>query len=171
MTAEELLDLLAELANVPSEDADSLSALDHGLQCAAELLARRPEDVGLQLAGLVHDIGHQFGHDEDHAMVGAEQVRPALGDRVAALVGAHVTAKRYLVTSEPTYRFGLSEDSVRSLELQGGRLSPEEERRYLSSPHAADATALRRADDAAKVRGRKVPSLDAWVSVLRNGAR
>ena len=45
MTADELVELLRAMADLPSGEADSLSALDHGLQCAAELAAVRPDDV------------------------------------------------------------------------------------------------------------------------------
>ena len=59
-TLEELLELLESLAAVPGE-ADALSELDHGLQCAYELSRVRPDDEELQIAGLVHDVGHRFG--------------------------------------------------------------------------------------------------------------
>jgi len=166
MTAGELVELLRAMAELPSGEADSLSALDHGLQCAAGLAMARPDDVELALAGLVHDVGHRFGSDEDHARLGAEEVRPALGDRIADLVGAHVMAKRYLVASEPAYRGTLSPDSTRTLALQGGALSTEEVRAFLLSPWALDAVALRRADEAAKVPGRSVPTLGHWIPHL-----
>ena len=38
-------------------------------------------------------------------MLGAETVRRLLGERVAGLVEAHVPAKRYLVTTDASYRF------------------------------------------------------------------
>ena len=90
----ELLQLLEALGSVPSEDIDGLSELDHGLQCAHRLARRRPLDIELQLAGLVHDVGHQFGPDDRHGEIGGDLLRPLLGERVAALVAAHVPAKR-----------------------------------------------------------------------------
>ena len=72
VTLLELLDLLTALAAVPSEETPGLSELDHGLQCAFALATRHPFDRELQLAGLVHDIGHRFGPDETHGAVGAE---------------------------------------------------------------------------------------------------
>lgn len=171
MTLDELLDLLVELGSLPSGEDDALSALDHGLQCAHELVGMRPDDLELQVAGLVHDIGHEFGPDDEHGRLGAEQVRPALGDRIASLVEAHVPAKRYLVSADPSYNSALSATSVRTLGLQGGGMSPRELGEFLSAPHSTDAVVLRRADDAAKVPGRTVPSLEQWIPVLRRFAR
>jgi predicted HD phosphohydrolase len=170
VTLPELVDLLAALASAPSEETPGLSELDHGLQCAFELATLRPSDPELQLAGLVHDIGHRFGPDETHGVLGAERVRGLLGDRVAGLVEAHVPAKRYLVATDSSYRARLSSESTRTLGVQGGPLAPDEVASFLSWPHAADAIALRRADEAAKVPGRQVPPLDHWVPKLRDAA-
>jgi predicted HD phosphohydrolase len=170
MTLPELLDLLASMASESSEETAGLSDLDHGLQCAFELARARPDDPELQLAGLVHDIGHRFGPDEDHGVLGAERVRELLGDRVAGLVEAHVPAKRYLVTTDASYRSQLSAESTRTLAVQGGVLGADELSSFMSCRYAADALELRRADDAAKVPGRSVTTLDHWVPVLREVA-
>ena len=103
MTLPELLELLASMGSDPSEETSGLSELDHGLQCAFELAEAHPGDRELAVAGLVHDIGHRFGPDDRHGVLGAEQVRAVLGERVAGLVEAHVPAKRYLVTTDATY--------------------------------------------------------------------
>ncbi len=168
MTLHELLEVLEAMASEPSEDTPGLSELDHGLQCAFELARSHPDDRQLQLAGLVHDIGHRYGPDEHHGVLGAQRVRGLLGHRVADVVAGHVPAKRYLVATDPSYRGWLSTESTRTLGLQGGPLSPDEMASFLSGPHAHDAVALRRADEAAKVPGRRVPALAHWVPVLRD---
>ncbi len=170
MTLPELLEVLESMASELSEDTEGLSELDHGLQCAFELARVRPADPELQLAGLVHDIGHRYGPDDRHGVLGAQRVRTLLGDRVAGLVEGHVPAKRYLVTTDASYRARLSSVSTRTLGVQGGPLSPDEMASFLSGPHAADAVELRRADDAAKVPGRRVPPLAHWVPVLADVA-
>jgi len=170
VTLGELLVVLESMGSEPSEETRGLSELDHGLQCAFELERDRPRDRELQLAGLVHDIGHRYGPDEQHGVLGAQVVRDLLGDRVAALVEGHVPAKRYLVATDVSYRSKLSAESTRTLGVQGGPLSPHEIESFLSSPSAADAVELRRADDAAKVPGRAVPPLAHWVPVLRDMA-
>jgi predicted HD phosphohydrolase len=170
VTLAELVDLLASLGSVASEETTGLSELDHGLQCAFDLQTLRPHDRELQLAGLVHDIGHRFGPDETHGALGAERVRGLLGDRVAGLVEAHVPAKRYLVATDASYRSRLSSESTRTLGVQGGPFGPDAVASFLSGPLAADAIALRRADEAAKVPGRAVPPLAHWVPLLRDAA-
>jgi predicted HD phosphohydrolase len=166
VTLPELLDLLSSLSEAPGE-REGLSELDHGLQCAHELSLTHPKDKELQVAGLVHDIGHQFASDQDHGRYGAERVRSLLGDRVAALVELHIPAKRYLVATDPTYRAALTDVSVVSLGIQGGVMSSDEVETFLSLPWASDAVALRRADDAAKVVGQVVPPLEKWLPMLQ----
>jgi predicted HD phosphohydrolase len=144
--------------------------LDHGLQTAAILRSTHPGDFELQVAGLVHDIGHTLGprRDDVHAEVAASFVLPVMGERVAELVRLHVPAKRYLVTTEPRYRDGLDEGSRASLENQGGSMSSDEILAFEDEPFGADAVVLRRADEAGKVPGRAVPGLEAWLSPLRS---
>lgn len=167
MNSDELVALLERMGDEPSDEEQGLSALDHGLQCAWELSRTHPDDIGLALAGLVHDVGHAFGPDEEHDRLGAAFVRAALGDRAAWLVGAHVVAKRYLVATDPTYEAQLSATSIRTLALQGGALDGPDVERFARHPHAADALALRRADEAAKIPGRAVPPLERWVPDLQ----
>lgn len=166
MTLDELIEVLQGLAGVPSEDG-GYSELDHGLQCAAELRRRAPEDLGLQLAGLVHDIGHRYADDAGHGRAGARMVAPLLGPRVGRLVEAHVPAKRYLVATDPAYVTGLSRVSTETLVAQGGAMTRAEIEAFRSAPGWADAVTLRRADDAAKRPGRRVPDLGHWLPLLR----
>lgn len=165
---DELVSFLASLDGVfdaPAPYGDPVDLLSHGLQCAAVLREQRPEDLGLQIAGLVHDVGHACGADDpDHARVGGEVVRPVLGDRVADLVGLHVAAKRYLAATED---YELSEASRLSLERQGSAMRADEQERFLALPAAQDAIALRRADEAAKVVGLAVLGLERWEQVMR----
>jgi predicted HD phosphohydrolase len=148
---------------------DVIDVLSHSLQCAAVLRARAPQDLELQVAGLVHDIGHLLvpGDADGHGRHGADAVRPLLGARVADLVELHVPAKRYLVTTDAAYRSTLSRGSVHTLSLQGGRMTPPEVRAFEAHPSSADAVTLRRADEDAKVPGRSVPGLDSWRPTLQ----
>jgi predicted HD phosphohydrolase len=161
-----------------SDDAD-VSLLEHGLQCAHRLAHERPGDLALQVAGLVHDLGWlepdgRGGWTVDmaarHDRVAAALVEPVLGGRVAALVGGHVAAKRYLVATDPRYRDDLSERSRETLGFQGEAMAPGEVAAFDRRADRDDLLVLRRADDAAKVPGAAVPGLDAWLAALEQVA-
>ena len=152
-------------------DGDPIDILEHGLQCAHILAQRSPDDVGLQVAGLVHDVGHVVVPNDPtapvaHGEIGAKYVRPLLGERVAQLTALHVPAKRYLVATDPAYGGRLSDGSTVSLAMQGGAMAPEEVGAFEADPRGADAANLRRADEAAKVIGRTVPALESWIPAL-----
>ncbi len=157
---------LAKMAAEPCEDC-GLSELEHGLQCAAELKAAAPEDVELQAAGLLHDVAYGQSYAETHHRVGADALLDLFGKRVGQLVALHVDAKRYLVTTDPTYRSRLSPVSVETLALQGGVMSAEEIAAFEAEDHWRDGLKLRKADEAAKTPGRSVPGLDTWRPILR----
>jgi predicted HD phosphohydrolase len=171
-----LLGLLETAADVNDE---GLSILDHGLQCAHLLAAEHPDDVELQVAGLVHDLGWlergpddrmRMRPDAAHDARGARLVAPLLGSRVARLVGGHVTAKRYLVVTDPSYRALLSPGSAATLEFQGGDLEAGAMRAFAASLDRDDIVTLRRADERAKVPGASVPGLARWRSRLEQVA-
>ena len=147
--------------------------LDHGLQTAAVLRASHPDDLELQVAGLVHDLGHVLPPRDTalHGVIAGDFVRGVLGDRVAALVRLHVPAKRYLVTVEPAYRDELDVGSIYSLEVQGATMSPDEVTEFEAEPDHLDAIVVRRADEAAKVHGLSVDPLDVWVPILLQRGR
>ncbi|HEY4397113.1 MAG TPA: HD domain-containing protein [Acidimicrobiia bacterium] len=153
-------------------DAEDVDLLAHGLQCAALVADVAPHDHELQIAGLVHDVGTVLWPDRPrtHARAGAAAVANLLGERVAWLVGHHDEAKRYLVTIEPGYATRLSPASVRTLEVQGGRLDDTERAQLDAAPWLTDVLTMRRADDDAKVPGREVPDLAHWRPVVEGVA-
>ncbi|CAN5251679.1 HD domain-containing protein [soil metagenome] len=148
--------------------AERVSALDHHLQCAHQLRLEHPEDPELQVAGLVHDVGHVLapGAEAGHGRIGAHAVCALLGKRVARLVELHVPAKRYLTAIDPDYRRRLSPASTATLIAQGGTMDPDEVAAFGTDPDASAALVLRSADEAAKVPGLATPDLEAWVPVL-----
>jgi predicted HD phosphohydrolase len=157
-------------ASRAADDEGGLSILEHCLQCAALLAAAHPDDVELQVAGLVHDLGWlertpggwTLRFDAAHDGDGRGLVEGLLGARVGRLVGGHVAAKRFLLATDPTYRALLSARSETTLEFQGGVMAPDEVEEFAAWPESDDLVILRRADDAAKVRGKVVPGLDTW---------
>jgi predicted HD phosphohydrolase len=170
LRVDELVDLLATVG--PTRQLSPqvpVSQLDHALQTAALLERDHPDDLELAVAGLVHDLGHLLpgGTDEAHAGDGADAVRGALGERVAAIVALHVEAKRYLVGVEGGYDDELSADSVISLRRQGGSLGAAAADAFARLPLAGAAVTLRRADDHGKAEGLLVRPLEWWVPRLQ----
>jgi phosphonate degradation associated HDIG domain protein len=105
----------------------------------------------LVAAALLHDVGHlREASDSKHGDAGARWLSQWFGAAVTEPVRLHVAAKRYLCATEPGYFGLLSPESVRTLALQGGPLTPEEVAAFESLPYARDAVAVRRWDDEAK---------------------
>src|SRR5262245_57166340 len=161
-SVDELVELLARGSAV--RDEPELDGLAHALQCAAILRAEHPDDAELAVAGLVHDIS-DIAHPDDHTdhdRRGAALVEQLLGPRVARLVGAHVVAKRYLVTTDPAYRGQLSRRSIETLAAQGDALADTELAALSADPDRDAILELRRADERAKDPNARVPGLDSW---------
>jgi predicted HD phosphohydrolase len=165
-TLDSLLDLLA--ASAGHADEEDVDLLAHALQCAQRLREVAPDDVELQVSGLVHDLGTVLVPDapDRHARIGAEAVRPLLGARVARLVAGHADAKRYLVAVNASYRAALSARSTVTLAAQGGPLDARAADAFARGRDAGALVALRRADDGAKIPGAVTGGLDTWRPVI-----
>ena len=83
--------------------------------------------------------------------------------RVLGAIAHHVDAKRYLCFARPEYYQSLSEDSKRSLELQGGVFDQEAAHRFLARPGAAEAVRVREWDDKAKSPEEQTPPLSHFL--------
>lgn len=143
-----------------------VTQLAHACQCAG-LLARRGAPDTLVVAGLLHDVGW-FTGERDHAAAGAALCRASgLPPEVSEPVRLHVAAKRFLCGVDETYMSLLSEASRRTLRRQGGVFSPDEQAAFSAEPFFADAVALRRADEAAKVPGAPAPSFAELARLAR----
>jgi phosphonate degradation associated HDIG domain protein len=166
---------LLESGGAEAYFGEPVTVLEHCLQ-AAWFVQREGAESTLIAAALLHDLGHLLhregedvaarGLDTQHEELGVT----ALGDHLPASVldpiRLHVAAKRYLCSAEPGYLAALSPSSVESLALQGGPMSAAESETFLALPYARQALTLRRADDAAKVRGLEVPRLDAYRELI-----
>jgi gamma-butyrobetaine dioxygenase len=122
----------------------------HMLQAAAlaEAAGADPSQVA---AALLHDIGHLRNEtDSRHGSAGAEWLSQWFGAEVTEPVRLHVSAKRYLCAAEPGYFELLSDESVRTLEHQGGPMTAAEAAAFEALPFAKTAVAVRRWDDEAK---------------------
>ncbi len=105
--------------------------------------------------------------DDHHESLGARWLAPRFGPRIARAVALHVVAKRYQCTVDAGYHDLLSDASRRSLQIQGGPLTPAEVERFSRNPAFRDALDVRHVDELAKS---EVPSpldLDAFVPVMK----
>ena len=187
--AERLIEALGRAATrVYAPGAEVVSQLEHALQCA-DLAEQRGADEELILACLLHDVV-RFAADpaliadrarpttpalecaRGHHDVGADLIAPWVSERVTWCVRMHADAKRYLCATDPGYHARLSAVSQRTLIMQGGVMTEPEATAFARQSWAADAIALRRWDDEAKVAGKPAtPLVDRAALVRRLFAR
>jgi predicted HD phosphohydrolase len=108
--------------------------------------------------------------DDVHQYAALPFLRGLFGERVLGGIQLHVDAKRYLCATRTGYHDALSEDSKRSLKLQGGTFTAEQAQAFIARPGAADAVRLRIWDDLAKTAGAPTPSLSHFMSRARRCA-
>jgi phosphonate degradation associated HDIG domain protein len=154
---------------------EGVSQLEHALQTA-----QRAEEAGagdeLITAALLHDLGHLLnlqgatptarGIDDQHQYFSIPFLRPVFPAAVVEAIRLHVDAKRALCALEPDYYEALSEDSKRSLTLQGGIFSRRETEAFLAKPFAENAMRVRRWDDAAKVAGEQTRPIGHYLEIV-----
>lgn len=155
-TPHEIVELYARKGGL-AYPGEAVTQLQHAWQCA-QLAARAGATPALRLAAWLHDIGHLYadepgattlaGIDARHESRGAAALRPLFGD------------------GRGGYFARLSEVSVRSLALQGGPMSKEEQARFEAQPFFQDALRLRAWDDAGKVGDWAMPDTEAVLAEL-----
>ena len=147
------IDALAELFAGPGARdylGEAVTIGEHMRQAGA-LAEAAGAAAPLVAAALLHDVGHLLGEsDARHGSGGARWLSQWFGLAVTEPVRLHVAAKRYLCATEPGYLELLSSESVRTLALQGGPMTPEQAAAFEALPGARDAVAVRRWDDEAK---------------------
>ena len=159
---------------------EGVTQLEHALQ-AAELAEKEGAGDALVTAAFLHDLGHLLnlqgdtpsarGIDDQHQYFAIPFLRPLFPPAVIEPIRLHVDAKRALCALDPGYHDTLSEDSKRSLELQGGVFTPEEAAAFMAKPYAADAMRVRRWDDRAKVAGATTPPIVHYLSIVSRCAK
>ena len=153
---------------------EPVTQLEHALQ-SASLAEQEGAGEALVTAAFLHDLGHLLnlqgdtptarGIDDQHQYYAIPFIRPLFPAEVVEPIRLHVDAKRALCALEAAYYEGLSEDSKRSLTLQGGIFSRGEMDAFMAKPHAAEAIRLRRWDDRAKVAGAATPSIGHYLEI------
>ena len=147
---------------------EPVTQLEHALQ-SAYLAENDGADDELVTAALLHDLGHLLhdlgetpslrGVDDVHQYRAIPFLRGLFGDGVLNAIKLHVDAKRFLCAIQPEYYAQLSDDSKRSLLLQGGVFSEEAAANFIRQAGAEQAVQLRLWDDMAKTAGLETPSL------------
>ncbi|OJJ41769.1 hypothetical protein ASPWEDRAFT_23831 [Aspergillus wentii DTO 134E9] len=157
---------------------EQITQLEHSLQCAN--LARQSPKYGndkeVVLAALLHDAGRfipaaekmgsmvtpdgRYIGRQSHEVLGESYLRDlGFSEKICQLVGAHVMAKRDLVSTDQSYYDGLSETSKRTFVYQGGVFAPEQIQEAQKDPLLEAKLAVRRWDDSAKAADTVVPPL------------
>jgi phosphonate degradation associated HDIG domain protein len=163
---------------------EKVSQLEHMVQ-AAQLAEEQGYDEEVILAAFLHDIGHiseaakggetmsaSRGEMDgygiiDHEALGAEFLRgKGFSKKVARLVESHVEAKRYLTVKDPAYYDQLSEASKKTLEYQGGPMTPEEAAAFEQYPLFELIIQMRKWDEQAKVEQKPLPDLDHYRQMI-----
>ena len=147
---------------------EPVTQLEHALQ-AAYLAENEGADDELVTAALLHDLGHLLhdlgdtpslrGVDDVHQFRALPFLRGLFSDNVLNAIRLHVDAKRFLCATQPQYHARLSEDSKRSLLLQGGSFDDATAADFIRQPGAERAVQLRLWDDAAKTANLATPTL------------
>lgn len=156
---------------------EEVTQYEHAAQAA--LLAEAAEaDEELVAAAFLHDIGHLLPSDHpqehmegygrrDHEELAAEWLlERGFPQKVADLIANHVNAKRYLVYAKPGYYEQLSEASRKTLEFQGGVMTPLEADAFERHPLFNDFLQMRFWDEQAKETGRTLPDISYFTKIM-----
>ena len=158
---------------------EPVTQLQHALQ-SGFLGEQAGASDELVTAALLHDLGHMLhdlgetpsihGVDDVHQYRVLPFLRGLFPDSVINAIQRHVDAKRYLCAIRPEYHDSLSDDSKRSLKLQGGIFSKEEAAAFIAEAGAKDAVQLRLWDDLAKQPDLQTPGLSHYMQIARRCA-
>ena len=162
------IELLFARHGAAQYSGEPVTQLEHALQ-AAHFAEQSDAGDTLVTACLLHDLGHLLndqgetptlrGIDDTHQYFALPFLRGLFPDAVLDPIRLHVDAKRYLCHVDPGYHARLSDDSKRSLALQGGVFDAAAAAAFLAQPGAHDAVLLRQWDDLAKQADLATPSL------------
>ena len=155
---------LYELYGNSDYDGEPVSQTSHMIQCAMKAM-ENTEDVEIILAAFLHDIGHLLKHDQltelmgnygvvNHEWLGAQFLQErGFSERICIIVGMHVHAKRYMVTTDAGYAKKLSDASWETLQVQGGLMEENEVNQFKQHPFFNEIIYVRLWDEEAKHKG------------------
>lgn len=175
LTLSDIEQLFARRGN-EQYSGEPVTQLEHALQCAG-LAEVEGADDELVTAALLHDLGHLLhdlgetpslqGIDDVHQYRALPFLRGLFSEAVLDAIKLHVDAKRYLCAVRPGYFASLSDDSKRSLALQGGLFDGGQAEAFIAQRGAVQAARLREWDDRAKTPGLVTPPLSHFLERAR----
>lgn len=177
-TRENIVEFIAEIFERRGAEeylGEPVTMAEHMLQGAHLAEADGASDE-LVAAALLHDIGHftsEFGayspddtEDKHHDEAGGELLEHFFPPVIVECVRLHVSAKRYLCATDPTYFAKLSPASVHTLSLQGGPMSAAEVAQFRRNPFHNEAVQVRLWDEGGKIAGMKTKSFRDYMPLL-----
>lgn len=166
---ETLLELLVS-RGLNSYDGEQVTQLEHALQSAAQAFTNNlPEH--LIVSALFHDVGHLIYKNDNlwdnrHEYSGSALLKSYFPEIIWMPVFLHVTAKRYLSRDNEYYQ-SLSNESKRSLTLQGGKMNDIESIDFETNTYFNDAIYLRKCDDNAKTVGKTTNQVESYIPLIK----
>ena len=155
---------------------EKVTISEHMIQTAM-LAEKNHSSKSLICACLLHDYGHFVIEDPDllvsksidgkHENVGFDFLKDYFKPEVTEPIKLHVQAKRYLCKNK-SYWNTLSEASKVSLKLQGGIMSDNEAKKFVSLKFHEDAILLRKYDDEGKIPNIKMKKIEEYRNLINS---
>ena len=153
---------------------EKVTITEHMVQTAM-LAEQNHSSESLICACLLHDYGHFIIEDPNqlvsksidgkHENIAFNFLKNYFKPEVVEPIKLHVQAKRYLCRSKSYWNI-LSEASKTSLKLQGGIMSDNEAKKFISLKFHDDAILLRKYDDDGKVPNIKIKKIDDYQNLI-----
>ena len=155
---------------------EKVTMTEHKVQTAM-LAEQNNSSKSLICACLLHDYGHFIIEDPDYLVsksIDGKHEDVAFGflknyfkPEVFEPIKLHVQAKRYLCKNK-SYWNTLSEASKVSLKLQGGIMSDNEARKFVSLKFHEQAILLRKYDDEGKIPNIKMKKIEEYRNLINS---
>ena len=155
---------------------EKVTITKHMIQTAM-LAEQNHSSESLICACLLHDYGHFIIEDPDHLVskstdgkhedIAFNFLKNYFKPEVFEPIKLHVQAKRYLCRNK-SYWNTLSEASKVSLKLQGGIMSDDEAKKFVSLKFYDDAILLRKYDDEGKIPNIKMRKIEDYRNLINS---
>ena len=153
---------------------EKVTITEHMIQTAM-LAEQNHSSKSLICACLLHDYGHFIIEDPDqlvsksldgkHENIAFNFLKNYFKPEDVEPIKLHVQAKRYLCRNKPYWNI-LSEASKVSLKLQGGSMSDDEAKKFVSLKFHDDAIMLRKYDDDGKIPNIKTKKIEDYRDLI-----